>query len=106
MKVQYHIRVNVEWSKVGTDKYLEDVKLMFLSSIPFFPQKGVPIIVGRENLTVEHSYWDDKNQCAHIIFTDFREGVTEEWYKEEIVDNLKEDGWVEEPIQDPEQFED
>ena len=105
MQVKYFIRVNVESSIPGTPEYQEDVHLKFQSSIPFFPQKGVPVIIGREDLTVFRSYWDDKEQFAGVWLSDMREGVDCLLYKDRILEDLQEDGWVVLPEQDNAQFE-
>jgi hypothetical protein len=94
VRVNYYIKVNVESSQVGTPEYQEGVDLRFVSNIPFFPQKGQAVAIGRENLTVFRSFWCDKTQTAWAFLSEMKEGVEEMWYRDLILEELQADGWV------------
>ena len=94
MKIKYFIKVNVESSKVGTSEYQSDVELKFTSAIPFFPQAGQAVSIGKEDLTVFRSFWHDSEQCVWAFLSEMKEGVEEEWYRDMILEDLQKDGWV------------
>jgi len=106
MKIKYFIKVDLESSKTGTSKWQQAVELKFQSSIPFFPQAGQAVSIGKEDLTVFRSFWHDVEQCAWAFLSQMKEGIEEEWYRDMILEDLEQDGWVVINEQDSEQFND